>query len=234
LSPQWPTGSSSGWLPSIPARSFSASPSDSTSRWTPCPPRSASRPARRYPRHWIWCSPSEHQWDFNPPEHIAAQRTLRPLLTSASRSGNLAVPSVHADTMQISRGKLDRLHRTPAESTALALMDAGLRRFGPARPTRDASYSVSVRQVAALLPRFFQTAPRGRRPCASLALCLTRPGQRTFTSKLSNMLGTPVAVDAKNAPTATWKTAQNAVSHSAHTRPCSLRKKKEKRLKRRS
>ena len=39
LPPLWPTGSSSGWLPSIPARSFSASPSDSTSRWTPCPPR---------------------------------------------------------------------------------------------------------------------------------------------------------------------------------------------------
>jgi hypothetical protein len=26
-----------------------------------------------------------------------------------------------------------------------------------------------------------------------------------------------VAVDAQNAPTATWKTAQHAVSHSAHT-----------------
>jgi hypothetical protein len=26
-----------------------------------------------------------------------------------------------------------------------------------------------------------------------------------------------VAVDAQNAPTATWKTAENAVSHSAHT-----------------
>jgi hypothetical protein len=74
--------------------------------------------------------------------------------------------------MQISRGKFDRLPRTPAESTALALMDTGLRRFGPARPTRDASYSVSVRQVATLLPRFFQTAPRGHRPCASLALRL--------------------------------------------------------------
>jgi hypothetical protein len=49
-------------------------------------------------------------------------------------------------------------------------MGTGLRRSGPARPTRDASYSVSVRQVAALLPRFFQTAPRGHRPCASLAL----------------------------------------------------------------
>jgi hypothetical protein len=27
------------------------------------------------------------------------------------------------------------------------------------------------------------------------------------------------AVDAQNAPTAPWKTAQNAVSHSAHTHP---------------
>src|SRR4030095_10783667 len=84
LPPLWPTGSSSGWLPSIPARSFSAGPSDSTSRWTPCPPRFRSRPARRYPRLWIWCSPSEHQWDFNPPEHVTAQRTLRTSPTSTS------------------------------------------------------------------------------------------------------------------------------------------------------
>jgi hypothetical protein len=34
----WPTGSSSGWPPSITARYFSSCPSDSTSRWTPCPP----------------------------------------------------------------------------------------------------------------------------------------------------------------------------------------------------
>ena len=34
----WPTSSSSGWPPSITARYFSSCPSDSTSRWTPCPP----------------------------------------------------------------------------------------------------------------------------------------------------------------------------------------------------
>jgi hypothetical protein len=34
----WPTGSSSGSPPSITARYFSSCPSDSTSRWTPCPP----------------------------------------------------------------------------------------------------------------------------------------------------------------------------------------------------
>ena len=34
----WPTSSSSGSSPSITARYFSSYPSDSTSRWTPCPP----------------------------------------------------------------------------------------------------------------------------------------------------------------------------------------------------
>jgi hypothetical protein len=77
LPPLWPTGSSLGWLPSIAARSFSSCPSDSTSRWTPCPPRRLlPRPARRYPRLRIWRPPSERQWDSNPPEHCAAQRTL--------------------------------------------------------------------------------------------------------------------------------------------------------------
>ena len=35
------------------------------------------RPARHYPRVWIWRSSSERQRDFNPPEQRAAQRTLR-------------------------------------------------------------------------------------------------------------------------------------------------------------
>ncbi len=35
----WPTGSSSGWLPSITTRWFSSCPSDPTSRWAPCPPK---------------------------------------------------------------------------------------------------------------------------------------------------------------------------------------------------
>jgi len=99
----WPTGSSSGWPPSITARYFSSCPSDSASRRTPCPPgilsggsRSAlvcfrlspscpfrllhtfhpSRPARNYPRFRIRRSSSERRRDFNPPEQRAAQRTL--------------------------------------------------------------------------------------------------------------------------------------------------------------
>lgn len=43
------------------------------------------RPARHYPRVRIWRSSSERQRDFNPPKRCAAQRTLRPLLTSPLR-----------------------------------------------------------------------------------------------------------------------------------------------------
>ena len=42
-----------------------------------------------------------------------------------------------------------------------------------------------------------------------------------------------IPVDAKNAPTGIWKTAQNAVSHSAHTRHRSCMKKTEDRRERR-
>jgi hypothetical protein len=43
----WPTGSSRV-SPSITARYFSAGPSDSTSRWTPCPPK--------YSKQWLQVS----------------------------------------------------------------------------------------------------------------------------------------------------------------------------------
>src|SRR6266705_748390 len=99
----WPTGSSLG-DPLITARYFSSCPSDSISRWTPCPPESSlsggfrsvlacfrlspscpfrllhtchsPRPARYYPRFWIQRSSSERRRDFNPPEQRAAQRKV--------------------------------------------------------------------------------------------------------------------------------------------------------------
>src|SRR5579864_8934113 len=109
----WPTGSS--WVsPSIAARYFSSCPSDSISRWTPCPPEYSKRwlqvslgciqlsllcpfrllhtfhflrPARFYPRFRIWRSSFERQRDFNPPEQRAAQHALlsrKALASSAS------------------------------------------------------------------------------------------------------------------------------------------------------
>ena len=35
---------------------------------------------------------------------------------------------------------------------------------------------------------------------------------------MNTRMDAAVSMDAQNAPTLTWKTAQNAVSHSAHTR----------------
>ena len=67
------------------------------------------------------------------------------------RSPHGSLSPLLRDRTQISRGKSDRLHRTPAGSTALALDGSGLCDQLSARPTKDASYPVAVRQVAALI-----------------------------------------------------------------------------------
>ncbi len=53
--------------------------------------------------------------------------------------------------MQTSRGKFDNLRRTPAKFTAPDFDGYGLCYLKPTRPAGTASYSVSVRQVTALL-----------------------------------------------------------------------------------
>jgi len=116
-----------GVAPSITARSFSAGPSDSTSRWTPCPPENCEawlqvhlgcirlsslcpfrllhtfrflRPATYYRRFWIQRSSSERWRDFNPPDQCAAQRKVH-----ASRfHGHLldfVLPQPSAESLQI-------------------------------------------------------------------------------------------------------------------------------------
>src|SRR5919205_2171526 len=60
------------------------------------------------------------------------------------------------DPAQISRGKFDRLHRTPAGSTTPALDGCGLRDPLLARPAGSASYPVLVHQAAALLHASFR------------------------------------------------------------------------------
>src|ERR1700730_10184968 len=44
----------------------------------------ALRPARNYPRFWIWRPSSGRQRDFNPPEQRAAQHTVTSRWTSNS------------------------------------------------------------------------------------------------------------------------------------------------------
>ena len=60
------------------------------------------------------------------------------------------------DTRQISRGKLDRLRRTPAGFTAAALDGYGLRGQLPARPVAPASYPVLVHRAASSLCASFR------------------------------------------------------------------------------
>src|SRR5215472_10063957 len=94
-----------GVAPSITARSFSACPSNSTSRRTPCPPENCKRrlqvhlgcvrlspscpfrllhtsrflrPATFYRRFWIQRPSSERSRDLNPPDQCAAQRRVHP------------------------------------------------------------------------------------------------------------------------------------------------------------
>src|SRR5215471_6752395 len=91
-------------------------------------PSFSSRPARHYPRFWIQRPSFERRGDFNPPDSCTAQRTLCPLLTSPSRSQALRpAQSGCPDTPEISRGKIDRLPRTPAGFTTPILDGRGLR-----------------------------------------------------------------------------------------------------------
>ena len=141
---------------------------------------------------------------------------LCPLLTSAPRSGPLARSSVPADTMQISRGKLDRLRRTPAESTARTCW--WIRDFadsGPLVQPRLLHYPVPVRQIAVLHPRFIQTAPRGHRPCASLALCLHQTCAEDLHLRAVKHARHTRRCGREDAPTTTW-TGRRRPAHSAH------------------
>ena len=109
---------------------------------------------------WFFCRLADHE--TSRPTHHFQRSGLRPteigllcpLLTSAPRSpASRRAQSRLRDTAQISRGKLDRLPRSPADLLSQALDSRGLRGHPPARPAWAASYPVLVHRVAALLPR---------------------------------------------------------------------------------
>jgi hypothetical protein len=96
--------------------------------------------------------------------------------------------------MQISRGKLDCFHHTPARSTTPPLDGYALRGHWSAlvQTSRPHIWFLFVRLwLCSTLPS--DLASR-RRPCASLDLHHHQVGQRICTSRLSNMLGTPKKV----------------------------------------
>ena len=170
--PLWPTGSSLGSSLSIPARYFSASPSESPSRWTPGPPRpSALGPARHYLRFGIWRPPSERQEDFNLPEHCAAQRTVWLVLTS--RAAGWRRPF-----RRKARSPQVRPLTVPAPPPDLRPRPLGRKRFAVTCPLAlgaAASYPVPVRRRG-FVPRFPQRLPHGWYLAVPLDSCDQVPG----------------------------------------------------------
>ena len=128
----------------------------------------ASRPGllRTDPKGWLftrekgglgfsgWCPGRKgtfrpYQWlEPQPRGRVTRRAVADSCVPIGSPRGSLSPQQ--QDRTQTSRGKSDRLHRTPAGSTALAFDGSGLRDQLSARPTKDASYPVSVRQVAVL------------------------------------------------------------------------------------
>ena|SRR5438309_2206531 len=125
-----------GVAPSITARFFSSCPSDSTSRWTPCPPENCEawlqvrlgcirlsslcpfrllhtfrflRPATYYRRFWIQRSSSERRRDLNPPDQCAAQRKIH-TCGFHSNGPNPASLKPVGQPLQFNRESLKRPH----------------------------------------------------------------------------------------------------------------------------
>ncbi len=132
-------------------------PSDSTSRWTPCPPENCKRwlqvhlgcvrlspscpfrllhtflslrPARHYPRLWIRRSSSERRRDFNPSDPCAAQRTL------------LDAPNPVLPSLPASFPSRSRYHRHPSFApTRVGRPSRTGQGCSPASPTGFLSWS---------------------------------------------------------------------------------------------
>jgi hypothetical protein len=193
-----PTGSSSGQPPSITARYFSSYPSDSTSRWTPCPPEyckerlqvhlgciqlspscpfrllhtfSLLRPARHYSRLWIQRPSSGRRRDFNPPEQRAAQRTLWPRLTSDDPSPHLSMPVALSRSSDLPGYCALTFPLMPVGSTSRrSVQELGFASTGPLTPPCRL-YPLPVRQASVLPP----ASSRFHLAMDTLAVQLTLP-----------------------------------------------------------
>jgi hypothetical protein len=98
-------------------------------------PAFSPRPARHYPRLWIWHPSSERQRDFNPPEQRAAQRTICPLLTSDPASPRLSTPVALRHEARSPRVLRTHLHAYACRIYAAPLRaSTGFRRILPAHP----------------------------------------------------------------------------------------------------
>src|SRR2546423_2416854 len=116
---------------------------------------------------------------------------MRPLLTSALRSGGLSPSQV---AVGATRGRSPGVSSIafgaqPPDLRFASLMDMDFAIRCPlVRRLRLVSGSCSSARTFA--SRFLQTPPRGDSPCASLTLHLHQGGERNFTSELLSMPGT--------------------------------------------
>src|SRR5882762_1938815 len=115
---------------------------------------------------------------------------IRPLLTSAPRSGCLAAFSVAEATRDRSPGVSSAAFRAQSPNLRFASlmdMDFAVRCPLVRRLRLVFGFCPSTHAFARC---FLQTPPRGGSPCTLLALHLHQVGQRTFTSKLLSMPST--------------------------------------------
>src|SRR5882672_7535460 len=125
-----------------------------------------------------------------PHEPCRRHNLIRPLLTSAPRSGCLAAFSVAEATRDRSPGVSSAAFRAQSPNLRFAsLMDMDF--------TVRCPLVRRLRLVFGFCPSthafarcFLQTPPRGGSPCTLLALHLHQVGQKTFTSKLLSMPST--------------------------------------------
>ena len=144
--------------------------------------------ARHYPRLWIRRSSFERRRDFNPPDSCAAQRTLRPLLTSASRSRHLATPSPDRTRCRSPGLSLTTFVTHPPDLQHRPLMDRTLRLPALVQPALPPIRFLFVEpRLCSTLP---SDDPSRRRPCASLVLHLHQVRWGTCPPKLSDMSDT--------------------------------------------
>ena len=147
-------------------------------------------PARHYPCLWIQRPSSERRRDLNPPDSCAAQRTIRPLLTSAPWSECLAAFPVAEATRDRSPGVSSAAFRALSPNLRFAsLMDMDFAVRCPLVRCLRLVFGFCP-STHAFARCFLQTPPRGGSPCTLLALHLHQVGQRTFTSKLLSVPST--------------------------------------------
>ena len=114
---------------------------------------------------------------FRPWSASIALPTARPTSPAADFRCRVQNESLHPqsrfrDLPRISRGKINRLPRTTAGSTTSAFDGYGLRYHWLARPATAGLLSGFCSSAREFVPRFLQTRPCDRRPCASLTVYL--------------------------------------------------------------